>query len=120
MWQRAGQALVGVPFPVNFSSELSTTPAAKAFIEGYHAKFGTDPDVYSACGYSAAYFFAQGLAAVSGLPSREALAASLSQIRHLDHNVYGGVTLAEGQAQTDVTMFAAWTPQGTITPWQAP
>jgi ABC-type branched-subunit amino acid transport system substrate-binding protein len=118
MWARAGQALVGVPFPLNFAAQISDTESAKAFIAGYAKKFGADPDVYAACGYSAVYFFAQGLAGISGAPTREALAASLARIGRLDHDVYGGLQFVDGQAQTQKTLFAAWSNDGKVVAWQ--
>ncbi len=36
------------------------------------------------------WFVAQGLKSISGTPTRETLAAALSKITKIDHQVYGG------------------------------
>lgn len=117
VFKKIGPALAGVPFPVNFSADVSETPKAKGFIEAYNAKFGANPDLYSAQGYSAIWLIAQGLKSLPGKPTREALAAALAKIDTLEHDVYGGLPIENGQAATRYTLFLNWTPDGRIAAW---
>ena len=100
VFKKIGPPLAGVPFPVNFSPDASDTPKAKGFIEAYTAKHGGAPDLYSAQGYTAIWLIAQGLKSLPGKPTREALAEALNKITVLDHDVYGGLPITNGQAET--------------------
>ena len=118
VFKKIGPPLAGVPFPVNFSPDASETPKAKGFIEAYTAKHGSAPDLYSAQGYTAIWLIAQGLKSLPGKPTREALATALSKITVLDHDVYGGLPITGGQAETRYTLFLNWTADGKITAWK--
>lgn len=117
VFKKMGAALAGVPFPISFSAALAATPEAKEFVAAYEKRFNVPPDIYSAQGYAAIHFIAQGLHALGGTPSRESLGAALAGIAQLDHNVYGGETIVGGQAETRDTLIVAWTRDGTIAPW---
>ncbi len=57
---------------------------------------------------------------LSATPTREALATALAEIKQIDHNVYGGETIVDGQAATEGTLIVAWQKDGTLAPWPAP
>ena len=117
IFKKMGASVVGVPFPVSFSAAISNSPEAKAFIAAYTAKFGGAPDIYSAQGYEMVWFVAQGLKSISGTPTRETLATALSKITKVDHQVYGGELVKDGQAETTGTLIVAWSQDGTLVPW---
>jgi ABC-type branched-subunit amino acid transport system substrate-binding protein len=117
IFKKMGPAVVGVPFPVSFSATLSEAPEAKAFIAAYQAKFNAAPDIYSAQGYEMVWFVAQGLKSISGTPTRESLGTALAGITKIDHQVYGGELVKDGQADTTGTLVAAWSQDGTLVPW---
>lgn len=118
MFKKIGEPLVGVPFPVAFSPDISTSADAKGFAAAYQKKFGEIPDNYSAQGYSAIYLIAQALKGMDGKPTREGLADALSKVKTLDHNVYGGFPIANGQADTPNSLIAAWSKDGKVMAWQ--
>ena len=93
---------------------------AKAFIAAYEARFKSTPDIYSAQGYQAIWFIAQGLKSISGTPTRASLAEALSKITSFEHNVYGGEIMKNGQAQTTGTLIVNWSPDGKLVRWAAP
>ena len=68
------------------SAPISALPAAKRFAEKYKAKFGKDPEGYSAYGYDAARVVIQGIAnslrATKGAkPSRDAVAKAIRAVK---------------------------------------
>jgi len=120
VFKRMGQTAVGVPFPVSFSSALADSAEGKAFIATYEARFKSTPDIYSAQGYQAIWFIAQGLKSISGTPTRASLAEALSKITSFEQNVYGGEIMRDGQAQTTGTLIVNWSPDGKLVRWTAP
>jgi branched-chain amino acid transport system substrate-binding protein len=120
MFKKMGDTVVGVPFPVGFSDTIADSPEAKAFIAAYRAKFNAAPDIYSAQGYEVVWFIAQGLKSIPGQPSRESLASALSKVSKVDHQVYGGEIMKDGQAETIGTLVVAWSPDGKIVLWTPP
>lgn len=118
--QKMGATVAGVPFPIGFSAALAATPEAKKFVADYQTRFATAPDIYSAQGYAAIYMIAQAMKSLSATPTREALATALAEIKQIDHNVYGGETIVDGQAATEGTLIVAWQKDGTLAPWPAP
>jgi branched-chain amino acid transport system substrate-binding protein len=120
IFKKMGSSVVGVPFPVSFSDAIAETPEAKAFVAAYQAKFNAPPDIYSAQGYQVVWFIAQGLKSISGQPSRESLATALSKVTKIDHQVYGGEIMKDGQAETIGTLVVAWTADGKIVLWTPP
>lgn len=123
VFKKIGPALAGVPFPVNFSAEVSDSPVsdspvAKAFIDSYTAKFAGPPDLYAAQGYTAIWLIGQALKSLPGRPPREVVAEALAKIDMMDHDVYGGLPIVDGQAATKYTLFLNWTPDGHIAPWK--
>lgn len=120
IFKKMGSTVVGVPFPVSFSDTLSDSPEAKAFVAAYQAKFRSSPDIYSAQGYQMVWFISQGLKSISGTPSRESLAAALNKIEKVEHQVYGGEFMKDGQAQTTGTLVVNWSADGKIVAWTAP
>jgi ABC-type branched-subunit amino acid transport system substrate-binding protein len=99
---------------------MAETPEAKAFVSGYEAKFKTQPDIYSAQGYQVVWFIAQGLKSINGAPTRESLAAALAKVTKIDHEVYGGEQMKDGQAETAGTLVVNWTADGKVEPWTPP
>ena len=83
----------------------------------YEAKFNAQPDIYSAQGYEVVWFIAQGLKSITGTPTRESLATALSKVTKIDHQVYGGEEMKDGQAETTGTLVVNWTADGKIVPW---
>jgi len=120
VYKKIGAALAGTPFPILFSPEISKTPEAQAFVAGFAKKFGEAPDTYCAEGYTAIYFIAQGLKALDGAPTREALADALGKATSIEHNVYGGVPMNNGQAEVSNSIIAQWTRDGKVVRWEKP
>jgi len=117
MFKKIGEPLVGVPFPVLFSAELSDTPEAKAFIEAYQKRFNALPDAYAAQGYTMVYYIAQGLKSIDGKPTRESLAEAMAKITEIEHNVYGGLPMKDGQAEFAKSLIGAWSKDGKVVRW---
>ena len=120
MWAKVGAPLVGVPFPLAFSTDVNDSPDAKVFTAAYQKEFNAPPDLYSAQGYEAMWLVAQALRSMDGVPTREGLAQALSQQTRIEHNVYGGLDLKDGQASTSGTTIVNWTAGGTLALWKAP
>lgn len=117
MFKKMGASIVGIPFPVGFSDSVADSPEAKAFIAAYEAKFHAPPDIYAAQGYEVVWLLAQGLKSISGKPTRESLASALSKITKVEHNVYGGEEMKNGQAETSGTLIVTWSPEGKLVRW---
>lgn len=117
VFKKMGATALGVPFPVGFSDALAETAEAKAFIAAYQAKFKTPPDIYSAQGYQVVWFLAQGLKSIAGKPTRESLANALAKVGKLEHNVYGGEEMRNGQAETAGTLIVSWSADGKLVRW---
>lgn len=120
IYKKMGSSVVGVPFPVSFSATIAESPEAKAFVSAYQAKFNTAPDIYSAQGYQVVWFLAQALKSINGTPTRESLSQALSKITRIEHQVYGGEIMKDGQAETTGTLVVNWTADGQLVPWKAP
>jgi branched-chain amino acid transport system substrate-binding protein len=120
IFKKMGDSVVGVPFPVGFSDTLADSAEAKAFVAAYHAKFNAAPDIYSAQGYQVVWFIAQGLKTISGQPTRESLATALSKVTKIDHQVYGGEIMKDGQAETTGTLVVSWSSDGKMVLWTPP
>ena len=118
VFKKAGEAVVGVPFPIQFSADVSSTKEAKAFVASYEKKNKDSPDTYSAQGYTAIYYIAQALRSMNGKPTREALADALAKIKSVDRNVYGGLPMIDGQADVQNSMLVTWSANGKIVPWE--
>lgn len=118
VFKKAGEAVVGVPFPIQFSADVSTNKEAKAFVSSYEKKHKELPDTYSAQGYTAIYYLAQGLRAADGKPTREGLADALSKVKAVERNVYGGLPMIDGQADVQQSMLVAWSASGKIVAWE--
>lgn len=118
MWDRIGEALAGVPFPVSFAAQMAETDEAKAFAEAYQAKYNTVPDNYASQGYTAIRYIAQGLKSLDGKPTREALAEAMAAITEIQPNVYGGLPMRDGQADVEKALIANWTKEGKIAAWE--
>ena len=120
IWKKIGAPLVGVPFPLSFSADVSQSAEAKAFVAAYQKQYGTAPDLYAAQGYEAVWLIAQALRSMDGQPTREGLAEALSRQAAIDHNVYGGLAIRDGQAEVVGLTIVNWTADGTLAPWKAP
>ncbi len=117
IFKKIGEPLAGIPFPINYSAEISKSPEAQAFSKGYEAKFKETPDTYSSQGYTAMYLIAQALKATDGAPTREALATALSQVKAVTPNIFGGLPMVNGQAEVETSLIANWTKDGKIVSW---
>ncbi len=120
IWKKIGAPLVGVPFPLSFSPDVNQSPEAKAFVAAYTKQYSAAPDLYAAQGYEAMWLIAQALHGMDGQPTREGLATALSHQTAIDHNVYGGLQIKDGQAEVVATTIVSWTAEGTLAPWKAP
>lgn len=120
MWKKIGAPLAGVPFPLSFSPEVNQSPQAKAFTASYQKRYDAPPDLYSAQGYEAMWLIAQAMRSMNGPPTREGLAEALSRQSAIDHNVYGGLVVKDGQATTTGLTIVNWTADGTLADWKAP
>ncbi|WP_226581474.1 ABC transporter substrate-binding protein [Acuticoccus sediminis] len=119
VFEKAGQAIEGVPFPILFSPSLSKDPRAQAFIDAYNKKYGQQPDTYSAQGYTVMYYLAQALGTLSGNPSREEIAEALAAVKEIKDNIYGGLPMIDGQATVENSLIVNWSGDGTLVPWEA-
>ncbi len=120
IWKKIGAPLVGVPFPLSFSPEVNQSAEAKAFASAYQQKYGGAPDLYSAQGYQAVWLIAQALKSLDEKPTRENLAQALAKQTKIDHNVYGGLDVKNGQAEVTGLTIVNWTADGTLAQWRAP
>lgn len=118
IYQKSGDLIENIPFALSFQPGLSDSPEAIAFIEAYKAKYNQVPDVYSAQGYTAIHYMAQGLKAIEGEPTREKLAEQMWKITSIEHNVYGGQTIVDGQAQIPETLIVNWNSDGEVVLWE--
>ncbi|UOM35389.1 ABC transporter substrate-binding protein [Acuticoccus sp. I52.16.1] len=119
VFEKAGKAMEGVPFPILFSPSLSKDPRAQAFIEAYQTKYGEQPDTYSAQGYTVMYYLTQALKTLEGNPSREEIANALAAVKQIDDNIYGGLPMIDGQATVENSLIVNWTDDGKLAPWDA-
>jgi ABC-type branched-subunit amino acid transport system substrate-binding protein len=117
VFKKTGEPLAGVVFPVIFTADLPSTPAAQAFVNNFEGKWKEAPDTYAAQGYTAIHLLAQAMKAVDGPPSREAMASQLSKITALTPDVFGGIALIDGQAEVANSLVATWTKDGKIRAW---
>ena len=117
VFKKMGETVADVPFPISFSAALAATPEAKAFVAAYEKRFNAPPDIYSAQGYAAITFIAQGLHGLAGKPTRASLGTALAQVKQVEPDVYGGEPIVNGQAETTGTAVVAWTKDGKIMPW---
>ncbi len=120
IWKKIGAPLVGVPFPLSFSPDVNQSAEAKSFVAAYQKQYGAAPDLYAAQGYEALWLIAQALRSMDGQPTREGLAEALSRQTAIDHNVYGGLAVKDGQAEVVGLTIVNWTADGTLAPWKAP
>jgi branched-chain amino acid transport system substrate-binding protein len=118
VFKKAGEAVVGIPFPIQFSADVSSTKEAKSFVANYEKKNKELPDTYSAQGYTAIYYLAQALRSMDGKPTREGLADALAKVKLIERNVYGGLPMVDGQADVQNSMLVAWAASGKIVPWE--
>lgn len=118
IYQKSGDLIENIPFALSFQPGLSDSPEAVAFIEAYQAKYNQLPDVYSAQGYTAIHYMAQGLKAIDGEPTREKLAEQMWKITSIEHNVYGGQEIVNGQAQIPETLIVNWNSDGKVVLWE--
>jgi len=118
MFKKIGAPLAGVPFPVLFSAEISTASEAKKFITEYQARFKELPDAYAAQGYTAMYLIAQGLKSTDGTPTRESLAQAIAKISTVEHNLYDGLPMKDGQADYQKSLLGTWSPDGKVVAWE--
>jgi hypothetical protein len=80
------------PFPINFASEISTSPEAQAFSKAYEAKFKKGPDTYArrATGHLSDR---PGREELDGRPTREALAEAIGRSMRSRAQRLGGLPM---------------------------
>ena len=118
IYQKAGDLIESIPFALSFQPGLSDSPEALAFIKAYEAEYDQLPDVYSAQGYTAIHYMAQALKAIDGEPTREKLAEEMWKIKSIEHNLYGGQEIVNGQAQIPETLIVNWNSDGEVVLWE--
>ncbi len=110
VFKKMGQAVVGVPFPISFSPTVSDIAGSEEIRRRLSDEVRQPrPTSIRRRATQVVWFFAQGLKSVSGTPTRESVANALAQVKTIDHNVYGGETINNGQAETSGTLIVAWT-----------
>ncbi|MGI3169000.1 ABC transporter substrate-binding protein [Pseudooceanicola sp. C21-150M6] len=119
IFEKSGTTVAGIPFALSFQPGVSDSDMAVGFIEAYQTKHGNLPDVYAAQGYTAIQLIAQALKTLDGKPEREALAKAIWATKSIDHNLYDGQEIENGQARTPQTLIVNWTPEGQIELWGA-
>ena len=117
VYKKIGEPLAGIPFPINFSSEISKSAEAQAFTKAYAAKFKEEPDTYASQGFTAIHLIAQAMKGLDGKPTREALAEALSKVKAVTPNVFGGLPMVNGQAEVENSLIANWTKDGKVVTW---
>ena len=55
---------------------------------------------------------------LDGKPTRKALAEAIWNITEIEHNVYGGQQMENGQARTPGTLIVNWTKEGEVKRWE--
>lgn len=116
LYKIAGKAFDGVIFPVGFSPITTVNSIAEKFLASYRAQYKTDPDVFAAQGYAAAYFWANAIKAANGSFDRESLAQAFAKVKEVD-SPFGTLTFKDGQAYSDKTTLLQWTADGQLKPW---
>lgn len=119
IYEKSREIVANIPFALSFQPGVSQTDQAKAFIEAFQAKHGALPDVYAAQGYTAIQLIAQAMKSLDGKPTREALAKAIWSTKSIEHNLYGGQEMENGQARTPDTLIVNWTPDGKVEHWKA-
>ena len=118
VFEKSGATVANIPFALSFQPGVSDSSTAQSFIDAYQADYGKLPDVYAAQGYTAIQLIAQGMKSLDGKPTRKALAEAIWGITDIEHNVYGGQEMANGQARTPATLIVNWTPEGKVQSWE--
>ncbi|RUM98256.1 amino acid ABC transporter substrate-binding protein [Pseudaminobacter arsenicus] len=118
VFEKSGATVANIPFAVSFQPGVSDSSTAQAFIDAYKADYGKLPDVYAAQGYTAIHLIAQGMKSLDGKPTRKALAEAIWNITEIEHNVYGGQQMENGQARTPGTLIVNWTKEGEVKRWE--
>ena len=118
IWKKIGEPLAGVPFPLSFSPDINKSAEAQAFTNAYEKKYTSPPDLYSAQGYEAIWLIAQAMRSLDAQPTRENLAEALSKQTAIDHNVYGGLGMKDGQAEIKSLTIVNWTANGSLAEWK--
>lgn len=117
VFEVGGAALEGTIFPVPFSP-LGDSERTAAFVEAYNADWGQDPDLYSAQGYNAIWFLAEGIKAAGADVTRESLAEALAAIESFELASGNVVDMVDGQATlADQVLIAQWNADGTQSLW---
>lgn len=117
LYKLAGKAFDGVIFPVGFSPITTVNTIAEKFLASYRAQYKTDPDVFAAQGYAAAYFWASAIKAANGAYDRESLAQAFAKVPSVE-SPFGTLTFKNGQAYSDKTTLLQWTADGQLKPWK--
>ncbi|MET8053678.1 ABC transporter substrate-binding protein [Streptosporangium sp. NPDC005286] len=113
LFETGGAGLKGLAFATPFAAGHSANETAKKFTDLYTKKFGAEPDMFAAQGYTAMWLLAEGLKK-SGDPSPEAVGKALSQITTQD-TVYGQLRYENGQAVLDDPgVYLEWTGDGKL------
>ena len=117
VWDVGGPALAGTIFPVPFSP-LGESDRTKAFVKAYTDRWNETPDLYSAQGYNAVWFLAQGIKAAGADVTRESLAEALEGLDEFELASGNVVKMIDGQATlADQVLIAQWNADGTQSLW---
>jgi branched-chain amino acid transport system substrate-binding protein len=117
VWDVGGASLAGTIFPVPFSP-LGESDRTQAFVDRYSEQWGEQPDLYSAQGYNAVWFIAEGIRAAGADVDREALAEALAGIEEFELVSGNVVEMVDGQATlADQVLIAQWNSDGTQSLW---
>lgn len=113
LFDTAGAAIAGVAFTTPFAADHPVGDEAKRFVELYSKKFGEQPDLFAAQGYTAMWAMAHALKD-AGENSPEAVAKALAGLKGID-SVYGPITFTDGQASFDSAgTYLEWTKDGKL------
>lgn len=118
VFEASGGGAVGVTFAAPFHAEFTENERAERFTRAYREEFDADPDMWSAQGYTAMWFIAQGLRDAGSADPRD-VGAALTGIDSQD-TVFGPLSYTEGQASLSAAgVLLEWTEGGVLREWDA-
>jgi branched-chain amino acid transport system substrate-binding protein len=117
IWKIGGKALAGTLFPIPFTP-LSDTDRTSNFVDLYKDDWNEEPDLYSAQGYNAVWFIAEGIKNAGKDVTRESLAESLKSMTEFELVSGTKVKMIEGQATlADEVPIVQWNDDGSQSLW---
>jgi ABC-type branched-subunit amino acid transport system substrate-binding protein len=120
IYQKLGDKLHNVAFPVAFQRSAIKSPEGLAFRDAYEAAFSVPVDYYAAEGYTAMWTIAQALKSIDGKADRQSLMEALGKVTTIEHNVYENALAVDetGQAKTAGSAVLTWTAEGKVEAWK--